>query len=370
MRSPDTRSEIAAHVDFSRIRYAQCWEDTDVLLDALAIAPGDRCFSVGSGGDNSLSMLACGPAEVLAVDLSPAQVACIELKAAGFRVLPYTELLELVGVAPSTRRLELYRRVRAALSTTARGYWNTNLRTIERGVAASGKFESYFRLFRRWVLPLIHSRSRRAGLFVPRSEPERRDFYDEVWNNRRWRVLFRLFFSRLVMGRLGRDPAFFDYVEGGITMPLLRRVEHGLVDLDPSRNPYLQWIVFGRYLTAMPHVWRPENFAPIRDHIDRLRVEVASVEDALAAAADGSIDRFNLSDIFEYLSLPACEAVFDDIVRSGRRGGRCAYWNVLAPRRRPERLAGRLRTLDELSRTLHARAMTIFYGAFFVDELA
>jgi S-adenosylmethionine:diacylglycerol 3-amino-3-carboxypropyl transferase len=370
MRSPDTRSEIAMRADFSRIRYAQCWEDADVLLEALAIAPGDRCFSVGSGGDNSLSMLACGPAEVLAVDLSPAQVACIELKAAGFRVLPHPELLELVGITPSARGVALYQRVRSALSIAARRYWDANLRTIECGVAASGKFETYFALFRRWVLPLIHSPACRKELFAARSTAERRTFYDRIWNNRRWRTLFRLFFSRPVLGRLGRDPAFFDYVEGDITVPLLRRAEHGLVDLDPSRNPYLQWIMFGRHVTAMPHVWRKENFAAIRDHIDCLRVEVASVEDALAAAADASIDRFNLSDIFEYLSPAACERVFDDIVRSGRRGGRLAYWNLLAPRRRPDRLAARLRTLDTLSRTLHARAMTIFYGAFFVDEVA
>jgi S-adenosylmethionine-diacylglycerol 3-amino-3-carboxypropyl transferase len=370
MRPPDPRSEIAARVDFSRIRYAQCWEDADVLLEALAIEPGDRCFSVCSGGDNSLSMLSRGPGEVLAVDLSAAQTACLKLKIAGFRVLPHAELLELAGIAPSARRAVLYQRLRGALPPDARRYWDANIKTLERGLASSGRFETYLALFRRWVLPLVHSRACREKLFVPRSAAERRAWYDTVWDNRRWRALFRLFFSRPVLGRLGRDPAFFTYVEGGAAAPLLRRAEHGLVDLDPSRNPYLQWIGFGRHRTALPHVWRPENFAPIRDHVDRLRVEVASVEDALAAAADASIDRFNLSDIFEYLSPGACEAVFDDVARSGRRGGRIVYWNLLAPRRRPERLAGRLRALDDSSRTLHERAATFFYGALHVDEVA
>jgi S-adenosylmethionine:diacylglycerol 3-amino-3-carboxypropyl transferase len=31
------RSEAATRADFSQIRYAQCWEDADVLLDALDI---------------------------------------------------------------------------------------------------------------------------------------------------------------------------------------------------------------------------------------------------------------------------------------------------------------------------------------------
>jgi len=367
---PDARSEIAARADFSRLRYAQCWEDADVLLEALAIAPGDRCFSVCSGGDNTLSLLACRPAEVLAVDLSPAQTACLALKAAGFRVLAHPELLELAGISPSARRPELYRRVRGALPPEARRHWDANLRTIERGLAAAGRFESYLALFRRWVLPLVHGRACRERLFAARDAAERRSWYDAEWDNRRWRALFRLFFSRPVLGRLGRDPAFFAYVEGGAAAPLLRRVEHGLVDLDPSRNPYLQWIAFGRHRTALPHVWRPENFAPIRDHVDRLRIEVASVEEALAAAGDASIDRFNLSDILEYLSPGACESVFEDIARCGRRGGRAVYWNLLASRRRPERLAGRLRTLVDRGRALHGRAATFFYGALFIDEVA
>jgi hypothetical protein len=42
---------------------------------------------------------------------------------------------------------------------------------------------------------------------------------------------------------------------------------------------------------------------------------------------------------------------------------------MLAPRRRPERLAARLHTLEEVGRRLHAQAATFFYSAFFVDEL-
>ena len=36
--------------------YAQCWEDADVLLDALDIRPGHVCLSIASGGDNALAM--------------------------------------------------------------------------------------------------------------------------------------------------------------------------------------------------------------------------------------------------------------------------------------------------------------------------
>lgn len=363
-------AEIASRADFSIIRYAQCWEDADTLLAALDVQPGDVCFSVGSGGENSLSLLSRAPAKVVAVDLSPAQNACLELKAAGFRALVHTELLELVGVRPSQRRGDLYQRARQHLTVGARRYWDSHPETIENGLIAGGKFENYFRLFRRWIMPLIHSRETVEALFEPRNLTERQRFYASRWNNWRWRALSRLFFSRFLMGHLGRDPRFFDYVEGEVAKPILARTAHALTEIEPARNPYLQWIACGRFLRALPHPWRAESFAPIRAHIDRLEIKLASVESYLAQAADASIDRFNLSDIFEYISPANSERLFVDIVRCGRSGGRLAYWNMQAPRRCPPSLAGKVHRLDELSRRLYRDTTTFFYSAFYVEELA
>jgi S-adenosylmethionine-diacylglycerol 3-amino-3-carboxypropyl transferase len=366
--APSTRSEIAAHADFSIIRYAQCWEDTDVLLDALDIRPGDVCFSVGSGGDNTLSMLSRGPGRVVAVDLSPAQIATIELKAGAFRRLSHPDTLELTGITRSGRRLELYRRIRGDLSPAAQSFWDSQPAIIEQGISAAGKFERYLGLFRRVVLPLVHSRRAIDALFVPRSGENRRQYYDHRWNNWRWRFLLRMFASRWVMGRFGRDPSFFRYVEGDVASSILARAEHALVDLDPARNPYLQWLVKGRFQDVLPHVWRAENFEAIRGNLDRLELRVASVENWLETAPDRSIDRFNMSDVFEYLSETASEGVFEHIARCARPGARIAYWNMMVPRRRPARLAARLCTLEEESRRLQRRALTFFYGGFWVDE--
>src|SRR5712691_10724836 len=104
------RSAIADAADFSGIRYAQCWEDADVLLRALDIQPGDTCLSIASAGDNTLAMLSRGPARVIALGLSPAQLACVELRVAAYRELNHAELLELIGSTPSDRRDTLYRR--------------------------------------------------------------------------------------------------------------------------------------------------------------------------------------------------------------------------------------------------------------------
>src|SRR6478609_8677795 len=91
------QSEIVQRADFSQIRYAQCWEDADVLLEALDIQPGDSCLAIASAGDNALAMLSRSPGRLIALDLSGAQLACLELRVAAYRTLSHDELLLLVG---------------------------------------------------------------------------------------------------------------------------------------------------------------------------------------------------------------------------------------------------------------------------------
>jgi S-adenosylmethionine-diacylglycerol 3-amino-3-carboxypropyl transferase len=363
-------SEIAEHAEFSVIRYAQCWEDADVLLDALAIKPGDVCLSIASGGDNSQAMLSRNPGRVVALDLSEAQLACLELRVAAYRELSHPELLEFVGSRPSRRRPELYRRCRIQLSPETRRFWDARSGDIERGIGGAGKFERYFMLFRRYLLPLVHGGGRVARLLKGGSVEERERFYGSEWDSWRWRALFRIFFSRLVMGRVGRDPTFFRYVEGSVAERILARARYALTRLDPSENPYLQWILTGRHLSALPHALRPENFTAIRDNLDRLEWQRRSVEDYLQEVGKDAVQRFNLSDIFEYMSLPGYHALLEQIATAGSAGARLVYWNMLVPRRRPEQMADRLHSLTRCSESLYARDKAFFYSDFVVEEIA
>lgn len=60
-------TEAATRADFSRIRYAQVWEDADVLLAALDVQPTDTVVSIASAGDNALALLGAGAARVVAL---------------------------------------------------------------------------------------------------------------------------------------------------------------------------------------------------------------------------------------------------------------------------------------------------------------
>ncbi len=366
---PPARSEAAARADFSQIRYAQCWEDADILLEALAVRPGDVCLSIGSAGDNALALLTRQPQRVIVIDMNPSQLACLELRVAAYRELDHAGLLELIGSRPSQRRSSLYQRCRSQLSASVRDFWDARGEAIAQGIGGAGKFERYFATFRNRVLPLVHSRAKVERLLHGGTRDEREAFYNEEWDTWRWQVMFRLFFSRFVMGRMGRDPSFFRYVTGSVADRLLTRAHHALTVLNPAENPYLQWILTGQHTTALPFALRPENFPLIRANLDRLEWRCDSLESFLETVEAGTIGAFNLSDIFEYISTENFHRLLDQLIRSGRSGARLAYWNTLADRHRPDCMADRLRSLDELSRTLHARDKAFFYCAFFVEEV-
>jgi S-adenosylmethionine-diacylglycerol 3-amino-3-carboxypropyl transferase len=362
-------SEIAGRADFSRLRYAQCWEDADVLLDGLDVQPGDTCLTVASAGDNTLSLLTRDPARVVAVDLSPAQLAALELRVAAYRELSHGELLELTGSRPSTRREALFARCRPRMSERARLFWDSQPAGIAQGVGAAGRFERYLATFRQWVLPLVHTGATSGRLLLPATREERVRFYDERWNTFSWRALFRTFFSERVMGWLGRDPSFFRYAERSVAEHLLERVRHALTVLDPSANPYLSWILTGSHSDALPHALRAENFELIRDRLDRLEWHEAAIEDLLASRRLPVIDRMNLSNVFEYIAPARFRTLLDGLADAARSGSRMLYWNMIVPRRGADVVPHRLRELGDLSAQLFARDKVFFYSALRVEEV-
>jgi S-adenosylmethionine-diacylglycerol 3-amino-3-carboxypropyl transferase len=240
---------------------------------------------------------------------------------------------------------------------------------VAAGIGSAGKFERYFSLFRRHVLPLVHSRTRVEQLLNDRTLEERMAFYEQHWDTWLWRAIFRLFFSRAMLGRSARDPRFFQYVKGNVAERLLARVRQGLTEVNPAENPYVQWILTGQHLSALPYALRLENFEAIRANLDRLEWQHISVEDFLASAGRGEIDRFNLSDIFEYVSEENYARILEQLVRVGCPGARLAYWNMLAPRSRPATLAAHLQPLTELAQHLYLRDKAFFYSAFIIEEI-
>lgn len=365
-------SEISNKADFSIIRYAQCWEDADILLSALNIQPGQVCLSIASAGDNTLAMLSQNPAKVIAIDFNPAQIACLELRVAAYRELSHRELLILVdsSIKNSEKKINLYHRCRSQLSRDVRYFWDNREQAIAQGIGNLGKFERYLTLFRHYILPLIHSKATIASALQHQTLLQRQDFYAKHWNNWRWQLLFRAFFSEFILGRFGRDPSFFEYKNNrSIAEHLLKRTHYAMTVLNPADNPYLQWIATGEYQTALPYALRPENFEAIRANLDRLEWHCTAIEDLLQTWDGEAIDCYNLSNIFEYMSCDNYYFLLSKLVSIGKSGSRLAYWNLLAQRSRPSCMGERLRPLAKLSQELYQQDKAFFYSNFIVEEI-
>ena len=94
-------------VDFNFIRYANCWEDANLLLDVLDIEKKTG-LSVLSGGDNTLAMLIKNPKKIVAFDINKTQIHLFNLKKAGFKNLDYDELIDLLGIYGTSRSYSLF----------------------------------------------------------------------------------------------------------------------------------------------------------------------------------------------------------------------------------------------------------------------
>ncbi len=363
-----SQADIATRASFEAIRYAQLWEDADVLTQAMGDVAGKTLVSICSAGDNALALLTLDPAKVVVLDLSQAQLNCLALRTAAMRALDYGEFLELMGARPSTRRGYLLERALRGSDADLTAFWQAlKPGVIAHGAGGVGKFERYFRIFRKVLLPLAHSRRTIDDIFVSRPVEARRSFLTNRFETWRWNLLLNVFFSRFTMGRMGRDKAFFDHVEGSVAEHVSRRIRHAAIDLDPSDNPYLHWIMKGTHGPSLPMTWRAEHYETIRSRLDRLELRHGALE-AFCATGERA-DGFNLSDIFEYMSPGIAAEVYETLLDAANPGARLVYWNMMAPRRVPDALSGRVRTLTSLEDRLKARDKAFFYSDFVIEEV-
>lgn len=350
-----------------RIRYAQCWEDAEILRAALKINPDDDVVSIASGGDNSLALLLDGPRSLVTVDSNPTQIFLVEIKKRAVEQFSHDEFSRFLGARNGGNRLKLYALLRPSLSRGAQAYWDENLEAIKKGIIHCGKFEKYFRLFRRVLLPLIHSRREIRQLLELRSLQEQDAFYERVWNNRRWRELFRIFFGKFLLGRLGRDPSCFRHVTlDRVSEVLLHRTRHGLIEVPICGNYFIEYIFTQSYsrLESSPPYLRPSNFERLKENIGRLRLVCARLDDYLDTCPPESVSKFNYSDIFEYMDDREVEATLQRTASVARPGSSMAFWTLFVPRKIPPALAGQVHDFTPQYEKLFFQARTFFYGSF------
>lgn len=349
------------------LRYANVWEDAALLLQGLSPKPGDRHLSIASAGDNALMLLTTDPERVVAVDINAPQLHLCELKREAIRLLHREDYLGFAGFKPMTGRLAIFERIAPNLSGPAREYWRHHPEDLEKGFIYGGKFERYFRLFAHWILPLIHTRKTTAQLMAPKTAEAQASFYAASWNTWRWRLLFRIFFSKYVMGQAGRDPAFLNEVKVPVSDYIFEKAARHLRSTLAQRNHILRFNLTGRFGDVLPDYVQEAHYDKIKNNLDRLHLHLGFAESAMEKW--GRFDCFNLSNIFEYMDEATFGVVAGQLVAGANPGARLAYWNLMVPRNLADLFPGQLANDQLIEASSAEQDRGFFYNKFIVNIL-
>jgi len=352
------------------IRYSNCWEDTEIVLQALNVKKNGIYLSISSAGDNALGILTKNPNFVLAVDRSTAQIACIEIRKTIFKNLSYNKVLSFMGIKEDSKRILTYEKLRKLLPDETRTFWDNNLTLISKVIIHAGKVENYFRLLKKRIMPLIMRKDNWEKLISKKSKSERVDFYNKKVSSWRWDLFLNIVFNPITLTHLGlgRNSYYLKYTENSIAKEVKKRIKYALTALPTHDNPYLEYIIKGNFQNSLPFFLRKENFEKIRKNLDKLIIFRSTLKEALEKNRGITFDGFNLSDIFEYMSYNQYARRIQQISPQIKKGGRIVYWNNLISREPPRSLKVKISRLQELSENLFLQNRAFFYSSLNILE--
>ncbi len=315
------------------LKYSNVWEDGGLLSKALQIDQYSKVLSIASAGDNSLLLLKDQPKEMVCVDLNEIQIFVSALKEQAIRHLGYEDCLRLLGFEACSSRWAWYQKIHPFLSEATQAYFTKNKILIEQGIIHQGKFENYFKIFAKWVLPFIHSKKTIAQLFAEKTEAEQKAFYQNNWNTRRWRLLFNLFFSRTTMGKLGREPEKLKEVKGNVGQLIFEQTEQHLQSKAAQTNAMLHYCLTASFGKFLPPYMQKTNFDHIKQWLQTKEITYFRGDLQQALQRFNNFNRFNLSNIFEYMSEPVFEKQTDIVYQQSAKDAIIAYWNLMVSRK-------------------------------------
>ena len=90
----------------------------------------------------------------------------------------------------------------------------------------------------------------------------------------------------------------------------------------------------------------------------------ANLIDYLRTLDHNSISKFNLSDVFEYMSPSEFEITLTELIRCGTNNSSLVFWTLFVPRKVPYKLLKKLNPSHLLEHKLRKNDRGFFYGSF------
>lgn len=371
---------------FTRMVYAQIWEDPEVDMAAMELAPDHHIVTIASGGCNMMSYLTASPAQVTALDLNPAHVALGNLKITGATNLPsYEEFYRFFGEADSLYNVALYKRyLQNSLDTKSKCYWEG------RGLSGRKRINLFSKnLYRHGLLGYFigwaHMLTKFYGVdFTPlleaRSLEAQRTFFDTALAPLFDRPLLRWITTNpSSLYGLGIPPSQYESLAGqqAMAVVLRERLEKLVCDFPISAN-YFAWQAFARRYAPnghgpLPPYLQRKNYELVRDNSDRAHIINQSYTDYLSSQGEQSVDRYVLLDAQDWMDDDNLNALWREITRTARVGARVIFRTAapedLLPGRVDPNVLDQWRYHSDASLKFGAQDRSSIYGGFHLYSL-
>jgi S-adenosylmethionine-diacylglycerol 3-amino-3-carboxypropyl transferase len=360
------RNENEIHqIQLQKLLFTQNWEDPAADNKALRIQPGETLITITSGGCNTLGFLLKDPGQIIGIDINGSQNWLMELKMAAIRRLTYKEFLQFLGITSGGNRLKTYELLKKDLTEEAKIFWDAKKKIIAAGFLARGRFENFVKLAGK-MIRLLQGNKRVKKLLMDKSTEDQKYFYDQVWDNKRMKLLFNTLFNKRILAKRGLDADYFHFDDDSASFAesFYNRHRKVLRDIPIGGNYFIAMYLEGKYnsLTEMPEYLLEENYASIRDRLDRIELVTQDAKHWLAERPADSIDCFALSNICELMSLEDTEYLFQEVFRTGKSGSRICFRNLMIPREVPDNLTEKIIKDEPLSQELLATDRSFVYS--------
>jgi len=349
----------------STINYSQCWEDTDLLKKALGISNDDVVLSITSGGDNTLALLLENPRKIFSIDIHPSQNHIAELKLQSPKALRYEEYLELLGVNDSSKRWDYYIRASEYLSDSVRLWFEANMNLVEQGIIHSGKFEKYLNVFRKYLLPLVHSKQIISQFINQNSLQDQISFYEKVWDTWRWRFFFGIATNSSLLRKLARQKGASK--QNSEDESYLHRLECLICRDHLKTNFYLNYALTGEYGDLLPDYLLKKNYNTLHDsNSEQCEFKNMDLLSFLKKTSDNSLTKYNLSDAFEFSSGEDAFEIWGEIIRTAKQGAKVVYWCNQIDHLAPHEVERSVARDTDLEKNLVSQDRLYFYRSFHI----
>ncbi|MEK7658635.1 MAG: DUF3419 family protein [Patescibacteria group bacterium] len=354
------------------INYSQCWEDTNLLEKSLEINTNDTVLSITSGGDNTLFLLSLNPQKIVSIDTNPVQNYLLELKLAAVKNLSYQDYTEFLGVEKSSNRLETFKKIQNSISSEAKMWWQTRPTLITIGIINIGRFEKFLKLFRNFIMPIIHSKRIILEFFKTDNLESQRNFYTKIWDTWRWRLLFKIFSSRLILKTLARQKGAFKHSDAtNVGNIYFQRIQNNLQNIPLKNNYFMHYCLNGYYnKNSLPPYLEGKNKNLLTENKVPIKIVTNDFFTYLRSAPNNYFSKFNLSDIFETLSERENNELWEEIIRTAKNRAVVVYWNNLVGRSYPSNLSKNIFDEDKKADQLYKIDRIPFYGSFHINKIA